>query len=106
MTLQAVEFIRRFLLHVFPNGFVHIRYYGFMANRLRADKLPLARTLIARDTTTDYSHCDAVPDDTNKSALESSSELCPLCKQGRLVVVGVINPDPGFASFPVTFDTS
>jgi hypothetical protein len=106
MTLEAVEFIRRFLLHVFPNGFVHIRYYGFMANRLRADKLALATKLIARNTTTDPSHCDAGPDDAAKSDPQGCSELCPACKQGRLVVVEAINPDPASLSFPVTFDTS
>lgn len=35
MTLPAVEFIRRFLLHVLPQGFVRIRHYGFLANRSR-----------------------------------------------------------------------
>ncbi len=106
MTLDAVEFIRRFLLHVFPSGFVHIRYYGFMANRLRADRLALARKLIAQDTATDYSQSDSAVEDTPKSALENCSELCPACKQGRLVVVQAIDPDPGLLSFPVTFDTS
>jgi hypothetical protein len=35
MTLQAEEFIRRFLLHVLPEGFQRVRYYGFLANRYR-----------------------------------------------------------------------
>ena len=39
MTLQAKEFIRRFLLHVLPSGFMRIRYYGFLANRHRQEKL-------------------------------------------------------------------
>jgi Putative transposase/Transposase zinc-binding domain len=39
MTLAADEFIRRFLLHVLPNGFQHIRYYGFLSNRYRPEKL-------------------------------------------------------------------
>ena len=38
MTLQAEEFIRRFLLHVLPEGFQRIRYYGFPANRYREQK--------------------------------------------------------------------
>ena len=38
MTLSSVEFIRRFLLHVLPTGFMRIRYYGFLANRHRAEK--------------------------------------------------------------------
>ena len=39
MTLEAVEFIRRFLLHVPPSGFVPIRHFGFLANRNRKEKL-------------------------------------------------------------------
>ena len=46
MTLEAHEFIRRFLLHVLPNGFQRIRYYGFLANRHRAKKLALCRRLL------------------------------------------------------------
>src|SRR2546422_987688 len=42
MTLDAVEFIRRFLLHVLPSGFVRIRHFGFLANRNRKEKLVLA----------------------------------------------------------------
>ena len=44
MTLDAVEFIRRFLLHVLPSGFVHIRHFGFLANRTRKEKLALCRS--------------------------------------------------------------
>jgi Putative transposase len=33
MTLEAVEFIRRFLLHVLPSGFVHIRHFGFLSQK-------------------------------------------------------------------------
>ena len=39
-TLEADEFIRRFLQHVLPSGFMRIRYYGFLANRHRADRPP------------------------------------------------------------------
>jgi Putative transposase len=38
MTLEAEEFIRRFLLHLLPEGFQRIRYYGFLANRYREQK--------------------------------------------------------------------
>ena len=47
MTLGAGEFIRRFLLHALPDGFHRIRHYGFLANRERAEKLALCRTLLA-----------------------------------------------------------
>ena len=46
MTLQAEEFIRRFLLHVLPEGFQRIRYYGFLANRYRAQRLARCRDLL------------------------------------------------------------
>ena len=47
MTLDAVEFLRRFFLHVLPKGFVRIRHYGLLSNRFRKQLLPLARTLLA-----------------------------------------------------------
>jgi hypothetical protein len=43
LTLEAAEFIRRFLLHVLPDGFVRIRHYGFLSNRQRAAKLASSR---------------------------------------------------------------
>ena len=46
MTLTAGEFIRRFLLHVLPNGFQRIRYYGFLGNRHREEKLAVCRHLL------------------------------------------------------------
>jgi hypothetical protein len=46
MTLTATEFLRRFLLHVLPKGFVRIRYFGFLANPQRAKMLALARQLL------------------------------------------------------------
>jgi hypothetical protein len=47
MTLDAVEFLRRFFLHVLPKGFVRIRRYGLLSNRFRKQLLPLACTLLA-----------------------------------------------------------
>jgi hypothetical protein len=47
MTLDAVEFLRRFFLHVLPRGFVRIRRYGLLSNRFRKQLLPLAHTLLA-----------------------------------------------------------
>jgi hypothetical protein len=43
MRLEATEFIRRFLLHVLPPGFVKIRHFGFLANRKRRQALDLCR---------------------------------------------------------------
>ena len=47
MTLDAVNFLCRFFLHVLPKGFVRIRRYGILSNRFRKPLLPLARTLLA-----------------------------------------------------------
>jgi hypothetical protein len=47
MTIDAVEFLRRFFLHVLPRGFVRIRHYGLLSNRFRNRLLPLAHTLLA-----------------------------------------------------------
>jgi hypothetical protein len=48
MTLEAEEFIRRFLLHVLPEGFQRIRYYGLLGNRYRAEKLAHCLELLWR----------------------------------------------------------
>jgi putative transposase len=47
MTLDAHEFIRRFLIHVLPNGFHRIRHYGLLASGMKADNLVRARKLLA-----------------------------------------------------------
>ena len=47
MTLGAQEFVRRFLLRILPRGFVRIRSFGFLANRRRANLLPLCQRLLA-----------------------------------------------------------
>jgi Putative transposase len=49
MTLTAEEFLRRFLLHTLPRGFIRIRFFGFLANRRRAASLPLCRQLLEAD---------------------------------------------------------
>ena len=46
LTLDAVEFIRRFLMHVLPRGFVKIRHYGFLANGVRSGSIKLCRSLL------------------------------------------------------------
>jgi len=48
MTLEATEFLRRFLLHVLPAGFVRIRHYGFLANRVCREKLALCRQKLSK----------------------------------------------------------
>jgi hypothetical protein len=87
MTLGADEFIRRFLLHVLPNGFRRIRYFGFLANRYRAEKLALCQQLMqmpppnaTHEANTDYR-------DRYEALTGISLRTCPLCRCGTMVVI-------------------
>jgi len=89
MTLTGDEFIRRYLLHVLPKGFMRIRHFGFLANRCRADKLACIRNRIAESerhmesvqTTTKASDSQIV----NRPGSQASCQ-CPKCRQGVLLV--------------------
>jgi hypothetical protein len=83
MTLDAVEFLRRFLLHVLPTGLVRIRLFGFLANRVRKSKLELCRTLLA-------ARLPAAHPDGESSELNQNAPPCPICKLGRLLLVEFI----------------
>ena len=80
MRLDAAEFIRRFLLHVLPAGFVKIRHFGLLANRNRRHALALSR-LHLRATAADLSTLLSEP---QKAALNRS---CPQCRCGTLHVI-------------------
>jgi hypothetical protein len=57
MTLSSQEFLRRFLLHILPRGFVGIRFSGFLANRHRANLLPLCQKLLSQNPEPDLPDC-------------------------------------------------
>jgi Putative transposase/Transposase zinc-binding domain len=80
MTLSVEEFLRRFLLHVLPKGFIRIRFFGLLANRRRAALLPLCRTLLG-DNSSLYT---APPSQLQND--KSSGSTCPLCG-GPMVVI-------------------
>jgi hypothetical protein len=92
MTLDAVAFIRRFLLHVLPSGFVKIRHFGFLANRNRRESLALCRSLLPPPPVA----VTAVLTETQQRAVERK---CPFCKTGTLHVVERIPPG---AAIPTT----
>jgi hypothetical protein len=73
MTLSADEFLRRFLWHVLPRGFVRIRNFGFLANRRRASLLPLCFQLLRRSTE------NTPPIAPPASVQPSSCWRCPVC---------------------------
>ena len=89
MKLKAIEFIRRFLLHVLPLCFVRIRHYGFLANRACQEKLALCRSLLGVDTTSG-------PLSAQKEPVEgpSAANVCPSCGKGRMVIVEIFHPTP------------
>lgn len=85
MILEATEFIRRFPLHVLPSGFVRIRQFGFLANRARGKKLALCRALLGAVPQTK----PTVPDNRSKVE-EQDDKRCPVCKIGRMVLIGIV----------------
>src|SRR5215470_16339871 len=95
MTLQAEEFIRRFLLHVLPVGFQRIRYYGFLANRYREQKLAHCRELLGMPS------CEPSASEAAKDYCQRYEELtgcslreCPVCHQGRMLVIEILPRSP------------
>jgi hypothetical protein len=83
MTLDAGEFIRRFLLHVLPDGFHRIRHYGLFANGHRADKLALCQKLLSVATTSTAASKDGTQD---QDIPDSNRHPCPSCG-GRMRII-------------------
>ena len=108
MTLDSVEFIRRFLLHVLPSGFMRIRYYGFLANRHRAEKIQLARTLLTDPTSSTENESKSseppLPQPDSAGQAVDDFDICPECKQGRLVII--LRVGFFFVRQPWSFDSS
>jgi len=90
-TLDAEEFICRFLLHVLPEGFMRVRHFGFLANRSKKQMLPQCRKLLHLDPT--------LPEIPKRSAQNLLHELtgidlsrCPHCHKGTLIAIGELPP--------------
>jgi hypothetical protein len=104
MTVTAEEFIRRFLLHVLPEGFQRIRHYGFLANRYRQQKLARCRQLLrmpplepkSQETKKDYR-------DYYEELTGMSLKTCPICHQGHMAVIEIFE---GATTRPPINDTS
>ncbi len=83
VALEGTEFVRRFLMHVLPKGFVKIRFYGLLASRNKKDKLKLCRRLSGSV------YCAPVYEGLTKMEIVSlllgrDLTLCPFCKTGKL----------------------
>jgi hypothetical protein len=94
MTLKATEFIRRFLLHILPAGFVRIRHYGFLANRVCREKLALCRSLLGVEEAPVLvaSEPNTEPKDTVEGV--PAANVCPSCGAGRMVIVASFRAIP------------
>jgi hypothetical protein len=91
MTLSADEFIRRFLLHVLPDGFQRIRYYGLFGNRHRAGNLALCRALLVG------ARSALLPLKTQLHVIDiivRTAARCPVCKVGTMSRTLVLPPQP------------
>jgi hypothetical protein len=85
-TVDSGEFIRRFLLHVLPPGFMKVRHFGFLANKQKKETIQLCRELIGVDS--------QQPERTEKTSSQLMFELtgvditrCPCCKEGTMIIV-------------------
>ena len=99
MPLPVVEFLRRFLIHVLPKGFVRIRHYGFLANRHRQEKLNRCRQLLNAP----------VAESTTSTAGESVEARvgapCPSCGKGIMAILWHFDPGERPCK-PVAIDSS
>ena len=79
MTLEGGEFLRRFLMHAVPRGFMRIRHFGLLANRVRAANLATCRSLLAAPAPT-------------APIVEVEPPCCPLCERGHLIAGPRLSP--------------
>ena len=85
-TITAIEFVRRFLLHALPTGFMRIRHFGFLSNRHKAENIRKIKLFLGQS---------AEPDKDVKQSIEEMMlkltgidiTLCPCCKKGKMQVV-------------------
>jgi hypothetical protein len=92
MTLPAAEFLRRFCLHLLPERFVKIRHYGFLGNRQRHTRVPLARQLLAQV---------GVAHQLLPAPSAPPPPVCPFCGSGQLLLVEIIG-----STQPAALDSS
>jgi len=103
MTVTAEEFIRRFLLHVLPEGFQRIRHYGFLANRYREQKLARCRDLLKMPPPEPKSQKNKDYRDQYEELTGTSLTICPICHQGHMAVIEVFE---AVTTPPPIIDTS
>ena len=127
MSLSKLEFLRRFLLHVLPDGLVRIRHVGFLANRCRKDKIALCRQLLHDQGLADQNDLDAEPvsnddlvaetpghdDDEQSNGPDDVEPIddhrCPKCGKGEMRRSRTFDPQSSWTYNgikPIAQDTS
>jgi hypothetical protein len=94
MTLEGVEFLRRFLLHLLPKGFVRIRHYGLLSNRSRKSKLAVCRALLGPVAEPSSPTDSDVTDSDDNPPPVRANGLCPSCRVGHLRKTTRLRPQP------------
>ncbi len=90
MTLSVQEFIRRYLQHILPKGFMRIRHYGLLSNRCRQGALARIRALLSQPA----------PPAPPTGGEDPPPMPCPHCHKGHLIPVRVLNPVPPAYPWP------
>jgi hypothetical protein len=91
MTLDAAEFIRRFLLHILPDGFMKIRHYGILSNRNRKSKLAVCKKLLGAPCRHENREKESWQDLLTRIT-GTDPRICPYCGKGNMVLKEVLNP--------------
>jgi len=97
MQLPGEEFLRRFLLHVLPKGFMRLRHYGYLANRVHVKQLEkireclkVAKAIVVQPAKSGYSPITQAGSSSPGILNTQSPEHCPKCKIGFLRLIGEI----------------
>jgi hypothetical protein len=95
LTLDAVEFLRRLMLHVPPHGFHRLRHFGFLANRVRQEKLAQCRALLGQATPPQVQGkaMDLILKPPEGAAGEPGA-VCPVCQHGRMQLIKTVYRQP------------
>ena len=92
MTLETDEFLRRFLLHVVPRGFMRIRHFGLLANRTRRDRLRQCRDVLGQPPP-----AEAPPESVAQlwqRLVGVDLACCPVCGEGHMRITVIVVPSP------------
>ena len=93
MTLGVEEFVRRFCLHVLPEGFVKIRHYGLLGNRGRVQRLQRVRTLLGVAPGPEVQQVLEPPPDKGLASGPEGRLCCPSCGRPTLILLGSVPPE-------------